>query len=99
SIARTDGVKCAIAVTDEVSVLGVNSRAELAAAESRFQDRMRALGPGGVLALTVFRRDELRTVEVTLSEPPVEVAWLEPVPDPTPAQQAAFQAWTGAALP
>ena len=63
------------------------------------QDRMRALGPGGVLALTVFRRDELRTVDVTLSEPPVEVAWLEPVPDPTTAQQAAFQAWTGAALP
>jgi predicted metalloprotease with PDZ domain len=63
------------------------------------QDRMKALGPGGVLALTVFRRDELRTVGVTLAEPPVEVAWLEPVPDPTPAQQAAFQAWTGAALP
>ncbi len=63
------------------------------------QDRMRALGPGGVLKLTVFRRDELLPVDVTLSEPPADVAWLEPVPDPTPAQRAAFQAWTGAALP
>ena len=42
SIARTDGVKCAIAIADEVSVLGVNSRAELAAAETKFQQRMRA---------------------------------------------------------
>ena len=42
SIARGDGVKCAIALADEVSVLGVNSRAELAQAEAKFQARMRA---------------------------------------------------------
>ncbi len=62
-------------------------------------DRMRQLGPGGVLKLTVFRRDELVEVEVALGQPPAEVAWLEPVDDPSPAQQAAFRAWTGAALP
>ena len=62
-------------------------------------DRMRQVGPGGKLRLTVFRRDELQEVEVALGQPPVEVAWLEPVPDPTPAQRAAFLAWTGAALP
>ena len=42
SIARGEGVKCAVALADEVSVLGVNSRAELAEAESRFQARMRS---------------------------------------------------------
>ena len=42
AIARMDGVKCAIAMADEVSVTGVNSRAELAAAEALFQDRVRA---------------------------------------------------------
>jgi predicted metalloprotease with PDZ domain len=62
-------------------------------------DRMRQVGPGGTLRLTVFRRDELQEVEVALGQPPVEVAWLEPMPDPTPAQRAAFLAWTGAALP
>ncbi|MDB5736100.1 MAG: glmU [Alphaproteobacteria bacterium] len=41
ALARLDGVKCAIAMTDEVSVTGVNSRAELAAAEKLFQDRAR----------------------------------------------------------
>jgi bifunctional UDP-N-acetylglucosamine pyrophosphorylase/glucosamine-1-phosphate N-acetyltransferase len=58
SIARTDGVKCAIAVADEVSVTGVNSRAELAGAERKFQDRMRArmLADGVTMAApeTVF---------------------------------------------
>jgi predicted metalloprotease with PDZ domain len=62
-------------------------------------DRMRQLGPGGTLRLTVFRRDELVEVDVALAQPPAEVAWLEPVADPSPAQQAAFRAWTGAALP
>jgi bifunctional UDP-N-acetylglucosamine pyrophosphorylase/glucosamine-1-phosphate N-acetyltransferase len=42
ALARLDGVKCAIAVADEVSVMGVNSRAELADAEAKFQDRKRA---------------------------------------------------------
>jgi bifunctional UDP-N-acetylglucosamine pyrophosphorylase/glucosamine-1-phosphate N-acetyltransferase len=42
ALARLDGVKCAIAVTDEVSVTGVNSRAELAEAERKFQGRTRA---------------------------------------------------------
>jgi bifunctional UDP-N-acetylglucosamine pyrophosphorylase / glucosamine-1-phosphate N-acetyltransferase len=41
-LARADGVACAIALTDEVSVLGVNSRAELAGAEKKFQERFRA---------------------------------------------------------
>jgi bifunctional UDP-N-acetylglucosamine pyrophosphorylase/glucosamine-1-phosphate N-acetyltransferase len=42
AVARADGVACAIAVTDEISVSGVNSRAELAQAEEKFQARMRA---------------------------------------------------------
>ena len=40
-LARKDGVSCAVAVTDEISVLGVNSRAELAQAEGKFQARFR----------------------------------------------------------
>ena len=62
-------------------------------------DRMRQVGPGGRLRLTVFRRDELVQVDVPLAPPPEEVVWLEPVPSPSPAQEAAFRAWTGAALP
>ena len=41
TIARTDGVKCALAFADEVLVTGVNSRAELAAAETLMQQVIR----------------------------------------------------------
>ena len=42
SLAREEGVKCAVALADEISVTGVNSRAELAYAERKYQDRVRA---------------------------------------------------------
>jgi bifunctional UDP-N-acetylglucosamine pyrophosphorylase/glucosamine-1-phosphate N-acetyltransferase len=58
TIARGEGVKCAIALADAVSVLGVNSRAELAGAEAQFQARMRgrllADGVGMTAPETVF---------------------------------------------
>jgi bifunctional UDP-N-acetylglucosamine pyrophosphorylase/glucosamine-1-phosphate N-acetyltransferase len=41
-LARIDGVKCAVALADEVSVSGVNSRAELAEAERKYQARIRS---------------------------------------------------------
>jgi predicted metalloprotease with PDZ domain len=60
---------------------------------------MRQLGPGGTLRLTVFRRDELVEVPVVLGEPPEDAVWIEPVPEPTPAQLAAFEAWAGQPMP
>ncbi|HEY1877371.1 MAG TPA: bifunctional UDP-N-acetylglucosamine diphosphorylase/glucosamine-1-phosphate N-acetyltransferase GlmU, partial [Rhizomicrobium sp.] len=40
-LARNEGVKCAVALADEVSVTGVNSRAELGDAEKKYQARIR----------------------------------------------------------
>jgi bifunctional UDP-N-acetylglucosamine pyrophosphorylase/glucosamine-1-phosphate N-acetyltransferase len=64
AIARADGVKCAVAVADEVSVTGVNSRAELAEAESKFQQRRRAelMGDGVTMTApeTVFFAHDTR---------------------------------------
>ena len=40
-IAKQDGVRCAVTVTDEITVMGVNSRAELANAERAMQSRLR----------------------------------------------------------
>lgn len=62
-------------------------------------DRLCERGPGGKLALTVFRRDELVDVPVLLETPPEDTAWLEPVPEATPAQRAAFEAWCGGRWP
>ena len=62
-------------------------------------ERMRALGPGGELRLTVFRRDELVEVRVPLGAPPEDTVWIEPVPAPTRSQEAAFGSWAGVTLP
>jgi bifunctional UDP-N-acetylglucosamine pyrophosphorylase/glucosamine-1-phosphate N-acetyltransferase len=40
-LARNEGVKCAVAVAEEISVTGVNSRAELGEAERKYQARIR----------------------------------------------------------
>jgi bifunctional UDP-N-acetylglucosamine pyrophosphorylase/glucosamine-1-phosphate N-acetyltransferase len=58
ALAKEDGVRCAALVADEVEVMGVNSRAELAAAEAAMQARLRARalsgGVGMVAPETVF---------------------------------------------
>jgi len=57
-IAKEDGVKCAITIADEIDVMGVNSRAELADAEAQMQKRLRRraldAGVGMTAPETVF---------------------------------------------
>ena len=73
AIARADGVKCALAMADEVSVTGVNSRAELAEAEGKFQQRRRAeLLKDGVTMIapeTVFFSHDTRIANDVEVEP------------------------------
>ncbi len=58
SLARRDGVGCAIVEAEESEMMGVNSRAELAAAEKAMQARLRAAaleaGVGMIAPETVF---------------------------------------------
>jgi bifunctional UDP-N-acetylglucosamine pyrophosphorylase/glucosamine-1-phosphate N-acetyltransferase len=42
SLAKDEGISCAVGFADEIPVMGVNSRAELADAERKFQERKRA---------------------------------------------------------
>lgn len=51
--------------------------------------------PGDVLQLTVFRRERLLTLPLTLGYRPPEMAWLARVEQPTDAQRAAYEAWLG----
>jgi len=62
-------------------------------------DRLCERGPGGRLRLTVFRRDELVDVPVVLGAAPEDTVWLEPDPDASPAQRAAFEGWCGQSWP
>jgi predicted metalloprotease with PDZ domain len=63
------------------------------------KERLATRRPHERVPFTVFRRDELRSVEVTLAERPKDSFEVSPVEAPTDAQRAAFLAWTGHPLP
>jgi predicted metalloprotease with PDZ domain len=65
---------------------------------SGLKERLAARKPGDEVTLTLFRRDELRTLPVKLGEKPVEKYAVVPVDDPTPAEEAAYLAWMGEPL-
>lgn len=58
TIAKADGIGCAVVTVDEAETMGVNSRAELAVAEAAMQERLRAraldAGVGMTAPQTVF---------------------------------------------
>jgi predicted metalloprotease with PDZ domain len=61
----------------------------------KFHGRLEELGPGASVELTVFRRDELKRVKVTLGEKPRDALWIARRDDATEAQKQAFQLWLG----
>jgi predicted metalloprotease with PDZ domain len=78
-------------VEDELVALD-GWRVDAAGVLSRTEDK----SPGDTVRLTVFRRDRLVEVPVTLGQKPADAVWLARVDQPTDAQKAAYQAWLGA---
>jgi predicted metalloprotease with PDZ domain len=66
---------------------------------STLKDRLGTKKPGDEVTLTLFRRDELRTVTVKLGEKPPEKFSVMPVGDATAEEKAAYQAWLGQPFP
>jgi predicted metalloprotease with PDZ domain len=61
---------------------------------SRCEDKR----PGERVRVTVFRRDRLLELEVTLAPKPMDAVFLARVERPSDAQKAAFRAWLGGSL-
>jgi predicted metalloprotease with PDZ domain len=59
------------------------------------KDRLAAKKIGERVRLTIFRRDELREVEVTLGEKPVEKLKIAPAAQASDTEKAAYRAWMG----
>ena len=51
--------------------------------------------PGEIVRITLFRRDRLMEVPVTVAPKPADGVWLQRVERPSEAQKQAFQAWLG----
>ncbi len=60
---------------------------------TRLAARLAERPPGATVRATVFRRDELVDIPVTLGEPPAETAAIVPLENATPAQAALREAW------
>ncbi|HZI18629.1 MAG TPA: PDZ domain-containing protein [Pyrinomonadaceae bacterium] len=61
--------------------------------------RLEEKRPGDVMTLTVFRNEELRTVNVRLAGRSEGAYRIVPVRNPSDAQRRAYQAWLGAPFP
>lgn len=60
------------------------------------KERLAPKRAGDKVRCTVFRRDELREVEVTLGERPIEKVKIVPASGASEAEKAAYAAWLGA---
>jgi predicted metalloprotease with PDZ domain len=67
--------------------------------DGSLDDLLEKLEPGTVLSLTLERRGEPRTLEVTTAEAPVGRWSLGLVESPTALQRAAYESWLGQAWP
>jgi len=92
SSVRSDGPGAAagLMVDDQLVALdGIRLRA------GEMDGRLKRLQPGAKATLTFFRRDLLRSVELTAGEKPVQGRKLVRVKEPTTAQRAAYEQWLG----
>jgi len=69
------------------------------ASESALGERLAARKPGETVRLTLFRRDELRELSVTLGEGPKDKWEIVPRKDATTIERGLYEAWMGEKLP
>ena len=62
---------------------------------SNLSERLKSYRPGQTLPVTVFQREELKTVEVTLADAPADTYKIVPVDHPTDRQKQRCTDWLG----
>lgn len=92
SAVRSDGPAFAAGLIAEDQIVAINGKRVRG---SDFAPRIRKLKPGEEVTLTYFRRDELRTITLTLAGKPRGELKITKVKSPTPDQRAMFESWCG----
>ncbi len=90
--ARSDGAAFAGGLIADDEIIALNGR-RLNPAE--LDVRLKQFAPGDVVQVTFMRRDLLRTIDITLGGEPDGTWKIERVKQPTDAQQATFESWSG----
>jgi predicted metalloprotease with PDZ domain len=63
------------------------------------ESHLKKLAPGAKVSFTLFRRDQLRSIEVTLAEKPRAKGKLKRMKEATAEQKASYKAWLGVEWP
>jgi predicted metalloprotease with PDZ domain len=93
-VARADGPAYEAGVIAGDQIVAMDGR-RLRASDKK--GRLAAREPGDTVRLTIFRRDELRTIDVVLAGRPDGTWKLTRTKEPTAAQEAAYASWLGQA--
>lgn len=103
SLTEKDGrtVVSSVLMGSPAYLAGLNADDEIIAMDARrlrsgdLRDRVEEKKPGDTVTFTFIRREEVRSVEVTLAEDPRRSWRVERVDEPTQAQREAFESWLG----
>lgn len=63
--------------------------------EAGLRTRLDDLHPGDIVTLTVFRREELRAIDVTLATAPYDKLTIQLIEEPSDVQQLIYNGWLG----
>lgn len=96
TVVRSDGPAYADGVQVDDLLIAINDRR---ARSDELKTRLREFEPGEAITLTLLRRDQLRTITLTLGGKPDIKRKLERVKNPTAAQANAYAIWLGQPWP
>ena len=96
SVVRTDSPAALAGVMVDDAIVAMDG---LRLRTADLESHLKKLAPGTKVTFTLFRRDQLRTIEVTLAEKPRAKGKLKRMKDATPEQKASYKAWLGVEWP
>lgn len=94
--ASSDGPAYHAGVTAGDEIVAVNGLRVGGGSTGSFSDILETIEPGQTVSLTVFRRDVLRSVEMTAAERPAGEWTIRRSPDASPEARAIYASWIGA---
>jgi predicted metalloprotease with PDZ domain len=95
SAVRSDSPAAGSIIADDL-IIAID---QLRVRGSDLDSRIKSRKPGDRVRLTFFRREEMRSIEVTLAPRPAGSPTIKRVATPTPEQKAAYESWMGAPWP
>jgi predicted metalloprotease with PDZ domain len=96
SVVRTDSPAAVAGLMVDDAIVAIDG---LRLRTADLESHLKKLAPGAKVSFTLFRRDQLRSIEVTLAEKPRAKGKLKRMKEATAEQKASYKAWLGVEWP